>query len=80
MLLRYRYRIYLLGLLVIACFSMLLLRLWSIQIVRGDEFKARVPALRARGLSEAQVQTVLVDNPGRAFAVGIRRLGASGGR
>ena len=43
MLLRYRYRIYLLGLLVIACFSMLLLRLWSIQIVRGDEFKARVP-------------------------------------
>ena len=39
-----------------------------------DEF---VPALRARGLTEGDIQALLVDNPARAFAVGIRRLGPS---
>jgi penicillin-binding protein 2 len=48
MLLRYRFRIYLLGMLVIACFSMLLMRLWSIQITRGEEFKARVPSMNKK--------------------------------
>ena len=48
MLLRYRFRIYLLGLLVIACFSLLLVRLWSIQITRGEEFKARVPSIKKK--------------------------------
>jgi phosphotriesterase-related protein len=33
-----------------------------------------VPALRARGLDEAQVRMLLVDNPARAFAIDIRRL------
>lgn len=32
-------------------------------------FDAFVPALRARGLGEAEVRTLLVDNPARAFAV-----------
>ena len=41
-----------------------------------DEF---VPALRARGLTEGDIQALLVDNPARAFAVGIRRLEPSGG-
>ncbi|MGI9243705.1 MAG: hypothetical protein ACR2RV_23110, partial [Verrucomicrobiales bacterium] len=48
MLLRYRFRIYFLGLLVIACFSLLLMRLWSIQITRGEEFKARVPSMNTK--------------------------------
>jgi len=41
-----------------------------------DEF---VPALRARGLSEAQVASLLADNPARAFAIGVRRLGPAVG-
>ena len=36
-----------------------------------DQF---VPALRARGLTEGDIQALLVDNPARAFAVGIKRL------
>jgi phosphotriesterase-related protein len=36
-----------------------------------DEF---VPALRASGLSEDDVNTLLVENPARAFAVGVRTL------
>jgi phosphotriesterase-related protein len=39
-------------------------------------FDALVPALRARGFGEAEVRTLLVDNPARAFAIG-RRLLAS---
>jgi phosphotriesterase-related protein len=35
---------------------------------------AFVPALRAAGLTEAQVRTLLVDNPARAFTVGVRRI------
>jgi phosphotriesterase-related protein len=37
-------------------------------------FDRFVPALRARGLDEAQVRTLVVDNPARAFAIGVRRL------
>ena len=37
-----------------------------------DEF---VPALRARGITEDEIDTLLVSNPARAFAVGVRRLG-----
>jgi phosphotriesterase-related protein len=37
-----------------------------------------VPALRARGLDEEQVKMLLVDNPARAFAIGVRRLDSSG--
>jgi phosphotriesterase-related protein len=40
-------------------------------------FDELVPALRRRGLSEEDVRTLLVDNPARAFAVGVRRLGPS---
>jgi phosphotriesterase-related protein len=36
-----------------------------------DDF---VPALRTRGLSERDIQRLLVDNPARAFAIGVRRL------
>lgn len=36
-----------------------------------DEF---VPALRKAGITEAQVQTLLVDNPARAFAPLVRRV------
>jgi phosphotriesterase-related protein len=32
-----------------------------------------VPALRERGLTDAQVRTLLVENPARAFAIGVRR-------
>ena len=35
-------------------------------------FDAFVPALRARGLGEADIRTLLVDNPARAFAIGRR--------
>jgi phosphotriesterase-related protein len=45
-------------------------------------FDAFVPALRARGLAEADVRKVLVDNPARAFAVRVTRgtpAGASRG-
>jgi phosphotriesterase-related protein len=37
-------------------------------------FDELVPGLRARGLDEADIRTLLVDNPARAFAVGVRRL------
>jgi predicted metal-dependent phosphotriesterase family hydrolase len=37
-------------------------------------FDELVPALRARGLSEEDVRTLLVDNPARAFAIGVKRL------
>ena len=37
-------------------------------------FDAFVPALRARGLSEADIRTLLVENPARAFAVRRRAL------
>jgi phosphotriesterase-related protein len=40
-------------------------------------FEELLPRLRARGLSEEQVRTVLVDNPARAFTIGVRRLEAS---
>jgi phosphotriesterase-related protein len=36
-----------------------------------DEF---VPGLRARGLGEEDIRTLLVDNPARAFAVGVRHV------
>lgn len=36
-----------------------------------------VPALRARGLGEAAIRTLLVDNPARAFAIRRRRLEAA---
>ena len=36
-----------------------------------------VPALKERGLGEEQIRTLLVDNPGRAFALGVRPLGTS---
>jgi phosphotriesterase-related protein len=41
---------------------------------RGYTFLAEafVPALRDRGLSAAQVETLLVANPARAFAIGVR--------
>jgi phosphotriesterase-related protein len=41
---------------------------------RGYSFliEKLVPALRDRGLSAAQVETLLVTNPGRAFAIGVR--------
>ena len=39
-------------------------------------FDAFVPALRARGLREADIRTLLVENPARAFAVR-RRAGPS---
>jgi phosphotriesterase-related protein len=43
---------------------------------RGYSFLVEklVPALRYRGLSPAQVDTLLVRNPARAFAVGVRSL------
>jgi phosphotriesterase-related protein len=34
--------------------------------------EAFVPALRKAGLTEAQVKVLLVDNPARAFARGVR--------
>ena len=34
-----------------------------------DLFDTFLPALRARGLGDAEIQTLLVDNPARAFAV-----------
>lgn len=37
-------------------------------------FDAFVPALRARGLNEADIRTLLVENPARAFAVRRRAL------
>ncbi|MGD8897478.1 MAG: phosphotriesterase [Acidobacteriota bacterium] len=37
-------------------------------------FEEFVPVLHDRGLSEEQVRTLLVDNPARAFAIGVRRL------
>jgi phosphotriesterase-related protein len=37
-------------------------------------FDRFVPALRARGLDDARLRTLLVDNPARAFAIGVRRL------
>jgi phosphotriesterase-related protein len=37
-------------------------------------FDAFVPALRARGLGEADIRTLLVENPARAFAVRRRAL------
>ena len=37
-------------------------------------FEEFVPALRARGLSTGQVQTLLIDNPARAFSIGARGL------
>jgi len=37
-----------------------------------DEF---VPALRRRGFDEGDIRTLLVDNPARAFAIGVRPLG-----
>lgn len=40
-------------------------------------FDRFVPALRARGLSEGDIRTLLVDNPARAFAIGVRPLGLS---
>jgi phosphotriesterase-related protein len=43
-------------------------------------FDAFVPALRARGLGEADVRALLVDNPARAFAVGPRPPGQRSGR
>ena len=41
---------------------------------RRSIFDRFVPALRARGLGDDQVRTLLVDNPARAFAIGVRRL------
>jgi phosphotriesterase-related protein len=38
-------------------------------------FDSFLPALRAAGVSEAQIQALLVDNPRRAFQLGIRREG-----
>jgi len=43
-------------------------------------FDTFVPALRARGLGEADVSRVLVDNPARAFATRPRPLPQLGGR
>ena len=37
-------------------------------------FDAFVPALRSRGLGEADIRTLLVENPARAFAVRRRAL------
>jgi phosphotriesterase-related protein len=37
-------------------------------------FDRFVPALRDRGLDDTQVRTLLVDNPARAFTIGVRRL------
>ncbi len=37
-------------------------------------FDRFVPELRARGLTAEQLHTLLVDNPARAFAIGVRRL------
>jgi predicted metal-dependent phosphotriesterase family hydrolase len=43
---------------------------------RGYSFliEKLVPALRDRGLTAAQVETLLVQNPARAFAIGVRGL------
>jgi predicted metal-dependent phosphotriesterase family hydrolase len=43
---------------------------------RGYSFLVEklVPALRERGLTAAQVETLLVTNPARAFAIGVRSL------
>jgi predicted metal-dependent phosphotriesterase family hydrolase len=43
---------------------------------RGYSFliEKLVPALRDRGLTAAQVETLLVSNPARAFAIGVRNL------
>lgn len=43
MVVRYRFRLYLLALITIAGFAGLLFRLWSIQIDRHEEFRSRVP-------------------------------------
>jgi phosphotriesterase-related protein len=40
-----------------------------------DEF---LPALRGRGITESEVRMLLETNPGRAFAVRVRRLGERG--
>ena len=40
-------------------------------------FDRFVPALQAHGLSEGDIQMILVDNPARAFAIGVRPLGPS---
>jgi phosphotriesterase-related protein len=40
--------------------------------VAFDDF---VPALRKRGFGESAIRTLMVDNPARAFAIGVRRLG-----
>ena len=40
-------------------------------------FDAFVPALRARGFTDAQVRTLLVDNPARAFTPSRRALGGA---
>jgi phosphotriesterase-related protein len=37
-------------------------------------FDTFVPALRARGLNEADIRTLMVENPARAFAVRRRAL------
>jgi phosphotriesterase-related protein len=38
-------------------------------------FDELVPALKTRGLGEDDIHTLLVDNPGRAFALGVRPVG-----
>jgi predicted metal-dependent phosphotriesterase family hydrolase len=40
----------------------------------GFLLDAFVPALRARGLGEADIRTLLVDSPARAFAIRRRVL------
>lgn len=37
-------------------------------------FDGFLPALRQRGLGAAEIERLLVDNPARAFAIGVRRL------
>jgi predicted metal-dependent phosphotriesterase family hydrolase len=37
-------------------------------------FDELLPGLRARGLDEEDIRTLLVDNPARAFTLGVRRL------
>jgi phosphotriesterase-related protein len=39
-------------------------------------FTGVLPALRARGLSQAEIDTLFVDNPARAFSVAVRGAGA----
>lgn len=43
-------------------------------------FDAFVPALRARGLGDAEIRQLLVENPARAFTVGERRWREAGAR